>query len=224
MANPERDAFLLAYHTELGKFIREFGQTENSLSWHLAELSGRLSFPQDSNRNTDLLRVLLGANRAAPLADKLKLLVDIAATSDDFDHPLPPEKLVSETDDVLAQLSHIRYLRDKIVHYATHPQKRRTEWYIRTYDIYSVSDRNKAKEVFFKLEHLPQMTGDLRAIAYRIGIVRDPDHARRIDYSHPTIRQHYEAWRYKPHELVGESRSFRDTVRGRKNPPQPSRP
>ena len=189
-----KDALIPAYEYALGQFFRQFGQTESTLSNHLEEFV--VSQLDPHQKKLQIIRALLGSKRTPELYNTSLLVIKGAIVSGSAH----TQQDVEDLGDLYKQLSEIRFLRDKIAHYAVHPEPVGPEVWFRTVDIYTVRDIAKAKWILFKIEHLDAAYNDLRAICHRVPQTMFPER-RHGDPMPESVQEHYEPWRYKPSEL-----------------------
>lgn len=189
-----RDHLLLAFHEAFGRFIRQFGQTESTLSFHLEQFT--LSLVGQSDLQKDVLRALIGSRRTPELANMTNLCLK-AAMRAGSEHT---EDAVREVAALFAQTSEIRFLRDRTAHYAIHPEWRNNKCYFRVLNRYTVNDLDKTEEILFRIEHLEFATADLETICTRLPFV-----LKLYDRPKPATADNPETlppWLYKPSELI----------------------
>jgi virulence-associated protein VapD len=183
-----------AFNLAFGQFIRQFGQTESTLAHSLELFAGRLV--GETNLNRSVLRALLGSKRTPELATATKLCVKAALK---WEFKPTPDAL--EVDQLYAQLSEVRFLRDRTAHYAIGQNWTQGPVYFRVLNRYTVNDTDKTEEILFQIEHLEKATTDLQTICTRIsfalGMSRRGENYQ--DPSNPVIRP---PWLYKPSELI----------------------
>jgi hypothetical protein len=182
------DRLIPAYNLALGCFLRAFGQAETSLASYLEEFV--FSELDPSQKKVPIVRGLLGSKRTPELFETTLLVLSgaIASGSNLGDGE------IEEVRVAYAQLAAIRFLRDKVVHYATHPEPVGSEIWFRTVDNYTVRDLRKARWILFKIEHLDAAVDDLKAIGVRVG------RALR-GYKRPNPVPESETWVYAPWRL-----------------------
>ncbi len=157
-----RERLMPAFDQAYGSFIRQFGQAESTLSFHLEQLALKLVGNGDLQK--DIVRALLGSRRTPELANTTKLCLK-AAIRAGLDHT---QGDIDQVSDLFAQLSEIRFLRDRTAHYAMHPDCIRDGFvYFRSLNRYTVSDLTKTEEILFRIEHLEAATLDLKTICTR---------------------------------------------------------
>lgn len=184
-----REKLLSAFYLAYGEFIRQFGQTESTLAYHLEEFA--LSLIGDGQPQKDVLRALLGSRRTPQLADATKLCLS-AAMRHGSSHQ---EQDAAEIVTLFAQVSEIRFLRDRTAHYAIHPEyKRGKRVYFRTLNRYSVNSPEKTVEILFQIEDLEAATADLKTICQRL--------PRTLKLIQSENTEKLRAWLYKPSKLI----------------------
>jgi hypothetical protein len=187
-----RDKLMPAFHLAYGEFIRQFGQTESTLAYHLEEFVVFLLGDKDLHK--DIARALLGSRRTPELANATKLCLKAAINSGST-------HTVQDTEDLntlFAQLAEVRFLRDRTAHYAIHP-----EWriggpiYFRALNRYTVNDLEKTEELLFTIEHIEAATTDLKTICLWF-----PRSLRAYGFHVFDPSETRGPWLYRPSELV----------------------
>ena len=188
-----RDKQLLpAFQQAYGEFIRQFGQTENTLTFRLEQFVLRLLGERDLQK--DIVRALLGSRRTPEIANATKLCLKAAIKAgSDF-----PKESLENVSVLFAQVAEIRFLRDRTAHYAIHPWLRSGEnAYFRTLNRYTVNDLERTEEILFQIEDLEAATEDLKAICNWSMFVLNlqiPDA--------PIELGRQPSWQYKPSSLI----------------------
>ena len=184
-----REKLLAAFYFAYGEFIRQFGQTESTLSYHLEEFLLQL-FGEDRLQK-DIFRALLGSRRTPELAKATQLCLEAAIRAGD---PYQESDL-EEVKELFRQVSEVRFLRDRTAHYAIHPEwKRGRPVYFRTLNRYTVNNLEKTEEILFQIEDLEAATEDLKTICRRL-----PRALWLFDHDGLEMRQ---PWLYNPSRLV----------------------
>jgi hypothetical protein len=189
--------------------MHQFGQTESTLSYHLGEFVGSQLDPKDEH--PDLLRALLGSNRLPEIRIKMKLALEIAVLKSKDGKPFGAQDVI-DLDHLFAHLEEIHFLRDRIAHYAVHPHYDKGECLFRSYNIYSVRDRDKAEEIFFRIEDIEAAIPDMKAICARVPRVLFPER-RPLTPSASGTREDYGPWRYRPSSLKKVRQKLRTNPR-----------
>lgn len=185
---------LPAYHLALGRFFHQFGQTETTISFHLEEFVC-FCLGQDEAK-PDVVRALLGSRRTTELLDTTMQVMKAAmkaGSSHTSEH-------VEELKYLSGQVGEIRYLRDRIAHYAVHPEAIGPEVWFRTINTYTVKDLSRAECLLFKIEHLDAAFEDLKVICARFPRTMFLERRHKVPYME-SVRHLYEPWQYKPSEL-----------------------
>lgn len=184
-----REELLDAFHLAYGQFIRQFGQTESTLSYHLEEFLLRLY--GDKRFEKDIFRALLGSRRTPDLANVTKLCLEAAIRDRE---PYQKDDL-DEVTELYRQVAEIRFLRDRMVHHAIHPGWRRGQpVYFRILNRYAVNNLEKTQEILLRIEDLEAATEDLKTVCIRLP---------RALWLHDHGGQGpLQPWLYKPSQLI----------------------
>ncbi len=196
-------ALTTAYFAALGEFIHEFGKTENELAFLLIRYAtGHItdSYNVDPHKvmsrttgSWDVCRGLIGSQRAAGLADLIKVMARIGNADEDSQANL---------EAALAHFAEIRFVRDRITHNGAAPQHFQGEWRLATSNRQQVREAEKGNTIRFRIEDIEAATADLQSIRLRVSaeLVTEHTGARRLAEEFNA----YAPWRYKPSELIRE--------------------
>ncbi|MFC4290976.1 hypothetical protein ACFOWX_00920 [Sphingorhabdus arenilitoris] len=164
------EALIQDYHTIFGEFLQTYATVESGLLFLIDRYAGGL-LADDINSGTppsevwgrtkvqmDIVRALVGSKRSDQISETIKLLFRVAKRSND------DQEFVN---DALSQFSHIRFMRDRLVHSGSTPFYD-NGWFFHTANSLEVKERVKARDYVFKLHDLKNMTTDLISIRLRL--------------------------------------------------------
>jgi hypothetical protein len=200
-----------SYYHALGRFIHQFGRTEDLLN----NIVHRLLVQQLNARHPasqQVIKGVLGGMRVAVSSETIKRTLRTSGAA---------HGMRSEADEVLKHLREIHYIRDRLAHNAAYPGDGKNKGWFYTNNNITVRENEKANCLWFKLEALSNMTADLarvpdllerilfpertRATDEELGA--DPGHARRI----AALRA---PWQYNQSQLKRIGPRPRSTRRG----------
>jgi hypothetical protein len=179
MTEPMQD-----YFSMLGRFIHEFGRTEDLLNRIVHRfLAQQLNAQHPAALQT--IQGVLGGMRVKMSSDIIKRTLRTSGAS---------HGMRDEADRILNQLGEIHYVRDRLAHNAAYPDAKKPGWF-RTDNHITVRENEKADVRSFKLEALANMVADLERIpdlleralfpeTIRITdeeLSDDPNHAKNVD-------------------------------------------
>lgn len=200
MHNPNHPA-VDAYYKALGRFVHEYGHTESNLAFMIRRYASGLIDEAYApvfapgkgvvrpNPLMDLLRAVMGEQRAAVLAEILKEVMRAAGRDD---------KSRAEMKETLDHFGHITAIRNRIIHNGAWPEKDTLRWRSTTSQGRTPKD---LKTTFFTIDDLKNASEDLAIIRHRISalvVVENPNvraDAEKAGYFQP------KPWRYKPVQL-----------------------
>ena len=205
-----------AYYLAFGRFINQFGQTETTLSFHLEQYAqGMIGGGFGTNHDElklDVLRALLGSKRTGDLAVAFKLCMKAWAKAG---RPYEAGQ-VTEVEAILAQISQIRFFRDRTAHYGVQIRAEREAIYFRALNRYTVNDLEKTEEILFRIEDIEAAADDLETICRRLPFALGMH--KRSGSEDPQNPPKLPPWLYRPSALV--KRAYQSPP----NPQPPSRP
>lgn len=203
-----------AYYLAFGRLINQFGQTETTLAFHLEQFAQGIlggGFGEGDELRTDVLRALLGSKRTGDLAVSFKLCLKAWMKAG---HEYSDETL-AEIDEIFAQLSQVRFLRDRTAHYGVQIRAEQRNIFFRALNRYTVNDIEKTEEILFRIEDLEAAADDLKTICMRLPFALGMHNRASHDPKNPP---RLPPWRYRPSSLV--KRAYRSPA----NPQPPSPP
>lgn len=194
-----------AFDAAFGKFIRGFGRTESILAVILEQFS--LQLVGRGDLSLDVLRALIGSRRTPDLATTTKLCLKAAT----FANCGYGDADAAEIDAAFAQLSEIRFLRDRTAHYGIGVKLHKDQTVFVVANRFTVNDIDKSERLYFRREHLESAESDLAVLRQAIECTL-----------FKTIPTPWEGlrppWLYKPSELI------RVPFPSSPNPQQPAPP
>jgi hypothetical protein len=202
-----------SYYQTLGRFIHQFGRTEDLLN----NIVHRLLVQQLNARHIaamQTIRGVLGGMRVAMLSETIKRTLGASGVA---------HGMRQDAERVLNHLAEIHYIRDRLAHNAAYPGDGKNKGWFYTNNNITVRENEKANCLWFKLEALRNMTADLARVpdilerilfpeitkAMDEELSADPGHARRIAALQAP-------WRYNQSQVKRIGPRPRPTHRGHK--------
>lgn len=166
------------YFSALGRLMHSFARVEDNLNLTLALMAEELVFPPkyymppiaESERLTAqamlkgqreaslsiqrraVLQAIVAGQRVAPLRDTIKRLLRVIGAED---------SMRIEVDRILAHLSEIQFMRDRLAHNAAVPDMRNKEGWFGTSNQHTVRENEQWEIIYFKPAMLSDMARDL---------------------------------------------------------------
>jgi hypothetical protein len=208
------------YYDTLGRFIHQFGRTEDLLN----RIVHRLLVQQLNARHQAALQTVqsvLGGMRVKMSNDTIKRALRVSGAS---------LGMRTEADRVLNQLSEIHYIRDRLVHNTAYPDDSKGQGWFYTNNNITVRENEQIDVIRFKLEVLTNMTADLERIPDLLERALFPESTKTIDEELRTDPDHgqriaalYAPWRYKLSQLRRTGPRSRPSPQARRRQRRPSR-
>jgi hypothetical protein len=214
MTDPMQD-----YYNTLGRFIHQFGRTEDLLN----KVVHRLLVQQLNARHPAALQTtqgVLGGMRVKMLSDTINRTLSVSGAA---------FALRADAKGVLDHLGEIHYFRDRLAHNAAYPGEGGKEGWFYTNNNITIRENEKADVIWFKLEALNNITADLARVPDMLERILFPEQTRIIDEQLSDDPNHAERvaalrspWRYTLSQITRVRPRSRPTPQGRGRQRRPS--